>query len=82
MLKLKNLSVSIEKKQILKDINFEFEKGKIYAIMGPNGSGKSTLAYAVMGHPSYNVKRVTEVKEETLTLHATRYTICYNLAPL
>src|SRR3989344_1515268 len=59
MLKLKNLSVSIEKKQILKDINFEFEKGKIYAIMGPNGSGKSTLAYAVMGHPSYNVKRVT-----------------------
>ena len=59
MLKLKNLSVSIENKKILKDINFEFEKGKIYAIMGPNGSGKSTLAYAVMGHPSYNVKRVT-----------------------
>jgi len=56
MLKLKNLSVSIEKKQILKGINFEFEKGKIYAVMGPNGSGKSTLAYAVMGHPAYKVK--------------------------
>src|SRR3989344_8649253 len=56
MLKLKNLSVSIENKQILKDINFEFEKGKIYAIMGPNGSGKSTLAYAVMGHPSYQIR--------------------------
>ena len=56
MLKLKNLSVSIENKKILKDINFEFEKGKIYAVMGPNGSGKSTLAYAVMGHPAYKVK--------------------------
>ena len=55
MLKLKNLSVSIENKQILKGINFEFEKGKIYAVMGPNGSGKSTLAYAVMGHPAYKV---------------------------
>ena len=26
----------------IKDINFEFEKGKIYAIRGRSGSGKTT----------------------------------------
>ena len=44
MLQIQDLSVSIDGKSILKNINFEFEKGKIYAVMGPNGSGKSTLA--------------------------------------
>lgn len=28
---------------VLKDINIEFEQGKMYGIMGPSGSGKSTL---------------------------------------
>jgi Fe-S cluster assembly ATP-binding protein len=56
MLQLKNFSVSIGKKEILKKIDVTFEKGKIYAVMGPNGSGKSTLAYSIMGHPAYEVK--------------------------
>ncbi|HRN70839.1 MAG TPA: ATP-binding cassette domain-containing protein, partial [Candidatus Woesebacteria bacterium] len=55
MLKLKNLKANVENKEILKGIDFEFEKGKIYAVMGPNGSGKSTLSYAIMGHPAYTV---------------------------
>lgn len=55
MLTLKNVSVSIDKKQILNNINFTFEKGKIYAIMGPNGSGKSTLANTLLAHPAYEV---------------------------
>lgn len=55
MLKIKNLKVKIEEKEILKGIDFEFEKGKVYAVMGPNGSGKSTLAYSLMGHPSYEL---------------------------
>jgi len=41
---------------IIKDINFNFEKGKMYAIMGPNGSGKSTLAFAIAGHPAYKLE--------------------------
>ncbi len=61
MLKLKNLKANIENKEILKGIDFEFEKGKIYAIMGPNGSGKSTLSYAVMGHPAYEVSEDSEM---------------------
>lgn len=64
MLTIKNLTVSIGKKTILKNVNFEFEKGKIYAVMGPNGSGKSTLAYSIMGHPAYVVDSKSEIVYE------------------
>lgn len=54
MINLENISYSIienngEKKDILKNINLSFEKGKTYVITGPNGSGKSTLAKIIMG---------------------------------
>jgi len=55
LLEIKNLNVSIEKKQIVKGLNLTVNPGEIHAIMGPNGSGKSTLCYALMGHPEYNV---------------------------
>mgnify|MGYP005625489761 FL=1 len=45
-LKLKNISkhFNIEKKiKVLKNLSYNFDKGKIYALMGPSGSGKSTL---------------------------------------
>lgn len=61
MLTLKNLSVSIDSKKILKNINYTFEPGKVYAIMGPNGSGKSTLASTVMGHPVYTVSKTSKI---------------------
>ncbi len=32
-----------DKKEVLKDINFEFEKGKIYGLLGRNGAGKTTF---------------------------------------
>ena len=34
---------------VLKDINFDFEKGKIYAIKGKSGSGKTTLLSLISG---------------------------------
>ncbi|MGC8979183.1 ABC transporter ATP-binding protein [Caldisericum sp.] len=43
MLRIDNLSTGYEAKEVLKEINLEFSKGFIYAILGPNGSGKSTL---------------------------------------
>ncbi|GAB4218974.1 MAG: Fe-S cluster assembly ATPase SufC [Candidatus Microgenomates bacterium] len=55
MITLKNISVSVNDKQILKNISFSFEKDKVYALMGPNGSGKSTLANIIMGHPSFQL---------------------------
>jgi Fe-S cluster assembly ATP-binding protein len=61
MLSIKNLSVSIDKKQILKNISFDFKAGETYALMGPNGSGKSTLALSIMGHPNINSSRASKI---------------------
>jgi len=40
---VKSLKKNFEKKEVLKDINFEFEKGKIYGLLGRNGAGKTTF---------------------------------------
>ena len=40
---IKDLHKNYETKEVLKGINFEFEKGKIYALLGRNGAGKTTL---------------------------------------
>ncbi len=40
---VKNLKKNFEKKEVLKDMNFEFEKGKIYGLLGRNGAGKTTF---------------------------------------
>ncbi|HVJ27037.1 MAG TPA: Fe-S cluster assembly ATPase SufC [Vicinamibacterales bacterium] len=55
MLKIKNLQVKAEDKQILNGIDLQVRAGEVHAIMGPNGSGKSTLARALSGHPEYEV---------------------------
>ena len=61
MLKVSNLTVSAGKKTIVKNFSYNFEKGKIYAIMGPNGSGKSTLAFSIIGHPSYKLASKSKI---------------------
>jgi len=55
MLKISNLRVSVEDKEILKGINLEVKPGEIHAIMGPNGSGKSTLSHVLAGREDYEV---------------------------
>lgn len=56
-LEIKDLTVQVEEKVILKGANLTLNKGEIHALMGPNGSGKSTLANVLMGNPSYQVVR-------------------------
>lgn len=38
-----HLSKHFEKKEVLRDITFTFEEGKIYGLLGRNGAGKTTL---------------------------------------
>lgn len=55
LLEVKNLCVSIDDTEILKNLNLTINKGEIHAIMGPNGSGKSTFSKVLAGHPAYSV---------------------------
>jgi Fe-S cluster assembly ATP-binding protein len=55
MLDIKNLNVSVEEKQILKNLSLSVGKGEVHAIMGPNGSGKSTIAHTLAGNPNYEI---------------------------
>lgn len=53
LLKLENLNYGYSdggyRREILKDLSFEFEKGKFYTILGPSGSGKTTLLSLLAG---------------------------------
>ena len=53
ILKLENISYRYKDapkdKYVFKDINYEFEEGKMYAIKGKSGSGKTTLLSLITG---------------------------------
>ena len=55
MLNIKNLNVSVDEKQILRDLSLKVGSGEVHAIMGPNGSGKSTIAHTLAGNPNYEI---------------------------
>ena len=55
LLSVKNLSVSIESKIILKNLSLDINEGEVHAIMGPNGSGKSTFSNVLAGKEDYKI---------------------------
>ena len=55
MLSVKNLTVEIDEKEILKNFNLDIEPGTVHVIMGPNGVGKSTLSRVIMGDNRYHI---------------------------
>lgn len=42
-LEIENLSKSFGKNEILKNVNYCFDQGRVYALLGRNGAGKTTL---------------------------------------
>jgi ABC-type multidrug transport system ATPase subunit len=51
---LSNLGKRFNRDWIFRNLTFEFEPGKKYAITGPNGSGKSTLLQIISGSSTHN----------------------------
>ena len=49
ILSLQNISFSYDKTPVLRDISYEFEKGKMYCIIGKSGAGKTTLLSLLSG---------------------------------
>ena len=49
VLSLENISFSYGSTPVLKDISYEFEKGKMYCILGKSGAGKTTLLSLLSG---------------------------------
>lgn len=48
-IQVKHLSFQYDRKPVLEDVSFSFEKGKKYALTGPSGCGKSTLLKLILG---------------------------------
>jgi Fe-S cluster assembly ATP-binding protein len=70
MLKIENLHVKVDGKEILKGLTLAVPTGEVHAVMGPNGSGKSTLANVLAGRPGYEITAgsVTFQGRDLLTL--------------
>lgn len=57
MLRIEDLWVGIDGKEVLKGINLAVPPGETHILFGKNGSGKSTLLMAIMGFSRYQVTR-------------------------
>ena len=94
-LQLNNISKTFEtskKLKVIKNLSFNFKKGKTYSLMGPSGSGKSTLLNIISlidqptnGYIKFNTHQINyEKKEDNDQFRAKKIGIVYqqnNLLP-
>ena len=73
MLRTENISFSVGKKQILKNLSASFLPGEFNMILGPNGSGKSSFLKIFSGEINkfqgtvlYDDKKIKELRKEEL----------------
>ena len=55
LLDVQNISVSVEDKQVIKNLSLQINAGEVHVLMGPNGAGKSSLGNVLMGNPVYEL---------------------------
>ena len=81
ILKLKNISLSFQKRQILENISFEINQGEIFGMLGPNGVGKSTIFNLITGlvKPDNGeiIIKDEKVNEYPIFLRTARFNIGY-----
>lgn len=59
MLKIKNLTATLQNQEILHDLNLEVKKNEVHAIIGPSKSGKSALTMLLAGMPFIEIEEGT-----------------------
>jgi Fe-S cluster assembly ATP-binding protein len=57
LLEIRELSVKVDSRQILHDVNLSIQPGETQVMFGPNGGGKTTLLMTIMGFPRYKVTK-------------------------
>ena len=62
---IEHLKKRYEKKEVLQDIDFTFETGKIYGLLGRNGAGKTTLLKMIIGQLPADEGLITFAKDKT-----------------
>ncbi|AMP20057.1 hypothetical protein AZF37_01700 [endosymbiont 'TC1' of Trimyema compressum] len=68
MVNIESLKFKYHQQQVLNDVNFKVEKGKLYSIIGPNGSGKTTLLKIIAKQLETHVGKV-EVAGELIEFY-------------
>ena len=63
-----NVTKSYDDTQVLKNINFEIEKGKFYTLLGPSGCGKTTILRIIAGFTDASTGTVTLNGEDVTDL--------------
>ena len=88
MLKIENLSLRVEDKELLNNFNLSIKDGEIHAIMGPNGIGKSSICKAIMGDSKYEITKGKiiyndiDMKDMDTTTRAQKGIMLINQSPL
>ena len=61
MIKIKELNKNYGNNEVLKEINMEISRGKVYGIVGENGAGKTTLFRCIAGLESYSGEIISDI---------------------
>ena len=56
-LEIKKLRKSLSRKQIVRDVSLNLQRGKTVGLLGPNGAGKTTTFYMIMGLINVTVEK-------------------------
>ena len=72
-IKVHNLAHNFGEKTVLKDINFEIEKGKVFGLLGPSGAGKTTIIKILTGQLVATNGEATLLGKKTSTLSGDDY---------